>query len=213
MDEGRAGGHSMVKSVVYIEGGGRKKAKPTNIACRRAFRRLFERSGFADRMPRLVASGSRNQTYSDFKVAHENSSSSDKFIAMLVDSEDPLDDIEKTWGHLKSRDKWAKPDSAKDDQVFFMTTSMETWIATDRQSLRQHYGANLRESSLPDLYEVESRSRDEVFKALKDATRDHSSPYDKGRISFDVLEVLNPDVLKQHLPSFTRMLRILDEKL
>ena len=41
------------------------------------------------------------------------------YVAMLIDSEDPIDDIEATWHHLREsqRDGWAKPEGARDDQV------------------------------------------------------------------------------------------------
>lgn len=200
----------MVRSVIYVEGGGNKRL---NIGCRRAFRRLLERSGFRWRMPRLVACGRRNKAYSDFKTAHEESAPSEMFIAMLVDSENPVVDIEKTWEHVIEQDNWDRPVSATDEQVLLMTTSMETWIVADVQTLRDHYGSTLRESTLPSLTNLEGRDRKDVFEALEVATRDCSSPYAKGRNSFIVLEKLNPDVLKRHLPSFNRVLRILESRL
>ncbi len=39
------------------------------------------------------------------------------------------------------------------------------------------------------------------------------SAYAKGKRSFEILEKLDPAVLKQHLPSFVRVDRILKEKL
>ncbi len=52
---------------------------------------------------------------------------------MLVDSEYPVANIEKTWEHLKQRDNWDRPAGADDEHVLLMTTCMETWIATDRR--------------------------------------------------------------------------------
>lgn len=129
---------------------------------------------------------------------------------MLVDSEEPVADIERTWEHLAG---WPKPEGAEDDQVFFMTTCMETWIVADREALSTHYPAKLRANALPSLQNLEQRSRQEVQKALTHATRDCSNAYAKGERSFRVLGELNPETLTALLPSFARMRRILNEKL
>ena len=88
---------------IYIEGGGTSNA--LHIQCRRAFRTLFEGCGFSGRMPRLWACGSRDDTYGDFRTAHETSAP-DEYVAMLVDSEDPGKNVGKTWDHLNQRDGW-----------------------------------------------------------------------------------------------------------
>ncbi len=200
----------MVSSRIYIEGG---RGKALDVIYRRAFRKLFERCQFSGRMPKLVTSGSRGHAYSDFKTAYSNNASSKMFIAMLVDSEDPVVNIEKTWDHLKNRDNWDRPVSADDQQVLLMTTSMETWVVADQETLRRHYGAKLTEAKLPSLHSLEDQDQKVVFGALKAAMKDHTSPYTKGRNSFEGLGQLNPDTLKKHLPSFNRVLKILEDKL
>ena len=52
-------------------------------------------------MPRLVACGSRNEAYDD-KNALARASDGDLFM-LLVDSEDPVTDINRTWNHLSTR--------------------------------------------------------------------------------------------------------------
>ncbi len=91
-----------------------------------------------------------------------------------------------------------------------MTTSMETWIAADRDALRERYGRHLRENALPSTVNLENRHRNDVLRALQNAT---NSRYKKGEESFTILGNLNPDTLEQHLPSFRRARRILNEKL
>ena len=90
---------------------------------------------------------------------------------------------------------------------------METWIIVDRAALARHYGRKLRMSVLPPLVNVESRARHDVQTRLENATARCSNAYAKGRRSFEVLGELDPDMLKPHLPSFVRMLRILNENL
>ncbi len=193
---------------LYIEGG---DSKEDQIRCREGFRKLIEKAGLTGRLPRLSACGGRDATFDDFKTAHAKRQPGD-YVAMLVDSEDPLTNVEQTWDHLKSRDNWDKPIGAVDEQVLFMTTCMETWIVADRAALRNHYDHKLQENALPALNALESRDRHKVHDMLAHATRDCSNAYSKGSRSFVVLGVLDPSVLSS-LPSFARTVRILKDKL
>lgn len=194
---------------LYIEGG---ESKEDQIRCREAFRRIFEKLGLSQKLPRLTASGGRGSAFDDFKTAHAGARGGD-FVAMLVDSEDPLADLELTWAHLKRRDNWDRPNKAVDEQVLFMTTCMEAWIVADRAALREHYGHRLQESALPPVVDLENRSRHDLHENLAHASRDCSNAYSKGKRSFEVLAKVDAAVLKQHLPSFVRVDRILKEKL
>ena len=198
-----------MRAHLYIEGG---ESKEDQIRCREGFRKIIEKAGLSGRLPRLTACGGRESAFKDFKSAHASRSEGD-YIAMLVDSEDPVKDLEKTWGHLKSRDDWDKPAGAEDEQVLLMTTCMETWIVADRAALREHYGHKLQENALPALESLETRNRAEVHDKLVHASRDCPNAYSKGKRSFEVLAKLDPAVLKQHLPSFVRVERILKERL
>ncbi len=201
---------------IYVEGG---QSKEDQIRCREGFRKLIENIGvepekkgvFAGKMPRLTACGGRGSAFDDFKTAHATSKAGD-YIAMLVDSEDPVCDVERTWDHLKSGDGWDRPAGASDDQVLLMTTCMETWIVADRASLREHYGHKFQESALPPLNHLEERNRHDVQEKLAHATRNCRTPYAKGKHSFEVVGALNPTALAS-LPSFARVVRVLKAKL
>lgn len=198
-------------AVIFIEGGG--DSKDLHLECRKAFRMLLEKTGFSGRMPRLVVCGGRDDAYDDFRTSHEKSSPGE-YIAILVESEDPLGDINRTWEHLKKRDGWKRPESAEDEQVLFMTTCMETWIVSDRQTLRSFFGACLQETALPSLHNMENTNRHAVQKALTHATRTCKKRYKKGKVSFEIMQKINPDSLKvDDLPSFLRMVEILRERL
>jgi len=199
-----------VSAYIYIEGGG--DSKELHVRCREAFRRLLDRCGFTGRMPRLVACGGRAATFDDFTTAHHQAVQGD-YVAMLVDSEDPVADIDQTWVHLKQRDNWSKPAGVNDEQVLLMATCTETWIVADRQTLREHYGQCLQEAALPPLVDLESRHRGAVQDALVQATRNCKNPYAKGKRCFEVVAKLDPDVLKSLLPSFKRFHRVLGTKL
>lgn len=199
-----------MSASIYLEGGG--DSKELHIRCREGFRKLLENCGFQGRLPRLTACGGRAATFGDFQTGHASTGDSD-YVAMLIDSEEPLDDLEATWRHLHHRDGWDRPAGAADEQVLFMTTCMETWIVADRKTLAVHYGTKLQESALPSLHAPESRPRQEIQEKLAHATRKCGNAYAKGKKSFEVLGKLSPKELKKHLPSFQRVVRILGENL
>lgn len=199
-----------MNKTIYIEGGG--DSNELHILCRKGFRKLLENCGFKDNMPRLVSCGGRESAFNHFQTAHANKSNSD-YVAMLIDSEDTLTDLDATWSHLKLRDGWDKPSGSENDQVLFMTTCMETWIVADREALANHYGSDLQISALPPLVNLESRSRREIQDDLIQATRNSSKAYKKGKRSFILLEKLSPNTLESNLPSFARVKRILRERL
>jgi len=199
-----------VSSTIYLEGGG--DSKELYVRCREGFRKLLKRSGFDGRLPRLVACGGRNAAFNDFKIDHVSKGASD-YVALLIDSEEPVNDKETPWDHLKARDGWDHPAGSTNDQVFLMTTCMETWIITDREALSAHYGKKLRLRALPPLTDMEQRLRHEVQDQLAQSTRDCTNRYVKGKRSFEILGKLTADVLEKHLPSFARFRKILGQKL
>ena len=199
-----------MRACIYIEGGG--DSKELRARCREGFRRLLENSGFKGKMPRLVACGSREAAFDDFVTAHADARPTD-FIALWIDSEDPMADIESAWDHLKARDNWDAPTGSDDEQVLLMVTCMETWIVTARATLESHYGQNFQASRLPPLTGMESRFRASVLDALVHATRNCQNRYAKGKRSFEILGKLDPGELRKHLPSFIRCERILGKRL
>jgi len=154
-----------VSSKVYIEGGG--DSKELKARCREGFSKLLQKCGFSEpqRMPRLVPCGGRGATFDDFKTAHTQNLAD--YVALLVDSEDPVKDHERTWDHLKQRDGWEKPDGATDEQALLMVVCMESWIAADREALKQVFKNKLRENALPPIYGLENRDRHDTLKKLE----------------------------------------------
>jgi hypothetical protein len=201
-----------VSSTIYLEGGG--DAGDLRIRCREGFRKLLERCGYVGRLPKLVACGGRGAAFAAFQTALASARQGD-FVALWIDSEEAVADIEATWEHVRLRpdDQWEKPDGATNEQVLFMTTCMETWIVADRTTLAEHYGADLQDSALPAFHNLEERARETIQNALSHATRKCSNAYTKGKRSFEVLGLLDPTTLSQYLPSFVRVRRILDASL
>jgi hypothetical protein len=171
-----------VTATIYIEGGAKgKKSNYLNTKCQEAFHKLLDKMGFTGRKPRLVACGGRQNVFDKFCTKLKTTSA--EYIAMWIDSEEPMQDIDNTWQHLAAVTTvapWTKPVGANDDQVLFMATCMETWIVTDRNTLLSHYGKSLHEKHLPALNNVESLGRDVVQNQLIQATKSCDKPYAKG---------------------------------
>lgn len=194
---------------LYLEGSA--SSKEAQIRCREGFRKLLEKMGLRGRMPRLVACGGRGDAWSDFRIALTERSG--EFLALLIDSEGPVDNVEAPWQHLAKQDGWQRPANVQDEQVLLMTTCMETWIVADRPALKKFFGQHLQEKALPPLTRLEEKRPDEIQDALGHATRQCASPYAKGKRSFEILAQVEPTTLEKHLPSFGRAKRILGEKL
>ena len=86
---------------IYVEGGGFTNELRTR--CRNAVTSLLAKCGFAGRMPRIIACGSRNEAYDKFVTAHGQSGGD--FAALLVDSEKPVIDVGLCgFGHHRASD-------------------------------------------------------------------------------------------------------------
>lgn len=203
----------MTDAKLYVEGGG-GDSNELRARCQEGFRKLLMSSGFSGRLPRIIACGSRQDAYDSFKTAHLAGQISSVFL--LVDSEDPIADLEMPWEHLKLRDDWERPAGATDDQVLLMTTCMETWIVADRDGLTRFFEKHkscLRPAGLPPLDNIEAKGRHVIQDALLTATKDCSNAYAKNKRSFEALANVNPAVLRSLLPAFARMERILNSNL
>ena len=90
----------MNKNAIYLEGGATgQHSKDVTIRCQQAFSKLINKMGFEGRKPKLVACGGRENVFMRFCTEH--SGASGQYIAMWIDSEEPIkNDIEKAWEHL-----------------------------------------------------------------------------------------------------------------
>lgn len=181
----------MVELYLYVEGGGDSKALHTR--CREGFRRFLERAGLKGHMPRIVASGSRNNAYNDFKTACTQG----RPAALLVDSEALVqaDHNLKPWAHLNARDGWAMPAGANEAQCHLMVQCMESWFIADRATLQAFFGQDFRANALPsESRPIEEIAKPDVYRALDEATRDCETKgrYGKGEHSFALLGQIDP---------------------
>src|SRR5262249_26467352 len=156
--------------------------------------------------------GGRVTAFDEFKTAHRTSAPG-SFVALWIDSEEPLLDLEATWQHLQQRDQWTQPANTVNEQVLFMTTCMEPWFVADHAPLTAYYKQNLQISALPPLNNLEDRSRQDVQHSLRHATRNCPNAYSKGAKSYEILGKLSAAALEEHLPSFVRVQRVLSARL
>lgn len=199
-----------MKVTIYVEGGG--DGKYQHIQCRQGFRKLIEKAGFG-RIPGIHACGGRNAAFDDFQIAMRSKSSMD-FPILLVDSEDPISGNTAPWNHLRTRDNWDIPKDVSDDQAQLMVTCMETWLMADREALRSAFGAALQETALLSETNLEQYERHHVQGVLEHATRNCGNrAYKKGKRSFQVLETVDPNTLKEKLPYFRRFIETLERLL
>lgn len=189
---------------LYVEGGGDRNSK---IACREAFRSFVRKAGADRRMPRVVASGSRNEAYDDFQSALVRRNET---AMLLVDAEAPVT-ARDPWTHLNTRDGWTRPSGATNDQCHLMVQVMESWFLADREALASFYKQRFRPQALPgNSRQVEQISKSDVEDGLDGATRATAKgSYHKGRHSFEILASLDPAKVTAASPYAERFVRAL----
>ncbi len=194
---------------LYVEGGGGRRDLKSE--CRKAFHILLENVGVQVTDIRIVPSGSRGNAYNSYckHIARQGHG----FTALLVDSEHLVSDIEQVWQHVLKHDKWSKPTNSLDESLYLMTTCMETWIVADDRALAKHFGPRFEAKRLPRSTNLEAIAPPIVLNSLRSASRNCSVRYEKGIASFNLLARLDVDTLRLKLPSFRRMVRILQSQL
>lgn len=198
-----------MKVILYVEGGG--DSDDLQERCRRGFRQFLMKAGFTGRLPRIVACGSRNNTYKSFCTSLRKGRR-DEFPILLVDAEATVES--PPWNHLKRRDGWNRPDGAIDEHAHLMVQVMESWFLADRQQLKAYFGQGFVESALPGNLKVEEVAKETVFQSLKMATRNsRKGEYGKGDHSFDILGRIDPGLVTAAVPHAKRLKDILDSKL
>ena len=191
---------------LYVEGGGDSKSLRT--ACRKGFRIFIEKAELAGRMPRIVASGGRQQAYNDFTTAHAQAGNS---AMLLVDAEGRVT-AAGPWEHLMKRDRWRRPPGATDDQCHLMVQVMESWFLADRETLKMFYGRRFNANALPNNLVIEEVSKQDVVSRLKQATQaTQKGRYSKGSHSFEILANLDPTKVRNASPYADRFMKTLLE--
>lgn len=175
---------------VYVEGGGNNK--DTLKRCNEGFARYCQKLVPANRNPKIVACGGRQQASDRFKTAVKSSQAGD-ICALLVDAETPVTSTTEI-EHLRRSDGWIFP-SLNGHRVFLMVQAMEAWFLADREALAAFYDGGFLANSLPGSpTNVESIPKDQLEPALKHASNPTKTKgeYHKGKHSFELLARIDP---------------------
>jgi hypothetical protein len=197
-----------VSVVIFVEGGHQGSTKS---GCRQAFRTFFEkvipRGSF-----RVIASGSRRNAFEDFCLALKQNVND--YNILLVDSEEAV--VGAPWEHLAGRqgDEWQPPVRATDEQAHLMVQVMESWFLADRQALASYYGQGFTAGSLPGQPNIELISKQDVFNALKRASKNTKTKgeYHKTKHGFDLLELVDPVLVRAASAHADRLLTVLQRE-
>lgn len=186
--------------IIYIEGGGDRN-RQLETFFRRAWSKFFENSGLGKSMPSVVRGGSRNRTYALFSRAIKiNTPGKDQIPILLVDSEDAVQKGYSVWEHLRTHDSWTKPTGAGEEHAFLMVQVMETWLLADRNALREFFRDQLKENVFKQWPQLESISKANVLDVLNRATAQCSKQYKKGKITFELLQRVDPALVEAACP-------------
>lgn len=182
---------------LFVEGGGNHN-DALKTECRRAFTVLLERAGFKSRMPRVVACGGRRNAYEQFCTAIGEGEAS---AILLVDAETPVA-VGDPWQHVAQHqgDQWDRPAGATEDHLHLMVQCMEAWFLADRPALREFFGQGFQENALPAVTCVpEDVGKSDLYKRLQQATSKTKTKgaYDKGKHSFKLLAMLDPNLVRK----------------
>lgn len=184
-----------MKTTIYIEGGGDTASLHSEL--RQGFQSLFKSAGFTGRLPKVVACGSRNDAFGDFKTGYL-SKSKDEAILLLVDSEEKVNKPTK-WEHVLVRDGWEKLPNTTEENLFFMVVTMESWYLADVNGIVKFFGHGFDSSKLPKTSNLEDVDKAQLYESLKKATKSSSKGvYGKGSHSFKILALLDANKVKNH---------------
>jgi uncharacterized protein DUF4276 len=174
---------------IYVEGGG--EWAYTKTACRAAFHEFFRKFVPEGRQPKVIASGGRENAFSDFKQAVLQNP--DQLVLLLVDAEGPVAQAATNWAHLRARDQWNRPPGVSEDQAQLMVQCMESWFLADRDALKDYYGDGFLIASIPGG-PIESVAKNDVLNALQHASRNTRTKgkYHKTIHGFDLLARIDP---------------------
>ncbi len=204
----------MVKEIrIYIEGGG--DYKETKRTLRQGFSECFKDLVNLAREHKvkwnIIACGSRNSAFDDFKTALRLHTAA--FNVLLVDSEAPVAITTSPSQHLKNRDDWDFP-PIEEKQIHFMVQMMEAWIVADVETLQKFYGQRFHANSIPKNKNVEQIAKTEIEAGLKTATqKTQKGEYHKTRHAPDILKLLDMGKVRGAAPYCERLFETLKEKI
>ena len=205
---------------IYVEGGGDAATE----RCRMAFASFLAKAGFAGRMPKVLACGSRQDALEDYKAAVDDGSEA----ILLVDSEGPVDescqagdDFEnwKPWKHLEKSslkaDRLKRPAEAKDRDCHLMVECTENWSVADTSAVENYFRVPIPKSKKARLETPELIGKADVLALLKKVARQsptiRKNRYKKGTHTFELLRKADPDKIAKKCPWARRFIERLED--
>lgn len=197
----------MVKVKIYIEGGA-PNDKLADILFRKAWSTFFKAAGLQNNLPKCVPGYSRANTFDSFV---KSSPSKDEVVLLLIDSEIPIKEGNTVWQHLQNSGL-NKPVNTGEDRVYLMVQIMETWLLADIDALEKYFGKGFKRNKIQAWPMLEEVSKESIVGALSKATADCSRQYGKdtkGKISFELLEKIDPRKVIEKCPQAKRLIDFL----
>lgn len=199
----------MVEEIrIYVEGGGDRRTG--KAAVREGFGKFFSEMREKARSHQvrwnIVACGSTRNTIEDYQNALQRHRHA--VNVLLVDSDGPV--VSGPVDHLKQYSGFDVAGTSL-DLVHLMVQVMETWILSDRDALERFYGGGLNKTALPRRASMEEVQKQDVYRALSDATRHtKKGEYQKIRHGPRILALVDVSKVRERAMHCDRLFCTLD---
>jgi len=184
---------------VYIEGGA--EGGKANSDFRRSWKhflielhKLAMRKGYQGLQPvRGMGRGRAFHSFSRHPVQYP-----DDLGVLLVDAETAVPKNTRVWDVVARRvgDQWRCPPWAKEDHLYLMVHSVETWLLTDPDALQKFFGRDFNRRPLPTT-NLESWPKDEIETALRKATKDSAKGAYRHGHANQIIGMVDPTKVKK----------------
>jgi len=207
----------MVKEIrIYIEGDTKHKGKNTDITLRQGFnyffRELIDKAKNKNITLRPITYGSKFETFKKFLDGVEEYP--DSFVLFLLDSDAPIDENETPKSFLQEQNPLWHLQDAEENQCHLMVQVMESWFFADKDKLAKFYGQNFNRNALARNTNVENIPKAIVESGLANATRNtQKGEYHKTRHGAKLLELINPQKVREAAPHCEKLFDSISEKI
>ncbi len=193
-----------MKIKLYIEGGG--DGPNLDSLFREGWNSFFNRAGMERGKLTVIRGKGRSRTLDLYERAVDTRRSGELPL-LLVDSEDLVADGAAEWAHLKMSAAWDRPSRSGNDDAFLMVCSMETWFLADREALKKFFRNCWRDNAMPHWPKLEEVPKASILQALNQATATCGKrAYAKGKLSFEIMKVIDPAIVEAKCPGAKRLL-------
>lgn len=133
---------------------------------------------------------------------------------LLVDSDDAVAENETARDFLQRKYKKWKLQTVAAEQCHLMVRIMESWFIADIDALKIFDGQEFKESAIPKNKNVEAIEKQRVENSLKAVTiKTKKAEYHKINHGAKILELINPQKVRQAAPRCERLFAAIREKI